>query len=143
MDGFNHIHTINVRFKDIDVLGHVNNAVILTYIEAARVPFLVALDIRSLRAGVGDIAFIVAHINCDFKQPVYYGQNVEVGTRVTRIGNSSLRLDHRVEADGELAAEGYCVLVHFDYGTQKSIPVSPEMVRKIEAFEGKRLKAGA
>lgn len=143
MDGFNHIHTINVRFKDIDVLGHVNNAVILTYVEAARVPFLVALGIRSLRAGVGDIAFIVAHINCDFKQPVYYGQNVEVGTRVSHIGNTSLRLDHRVEADGELAAEGYCVLVHFDYATQQSISISPEMVRKIEAFEGKRLKAGA
>jgi len=143
LDGFNHTHAINVRFKDIDVLGHVNNAVILTYVESARVPFLVALDIRSPRAGVGDIAFIVAHINCDFRQPIFYGQKVEVGTRVSRIGKTSLRLDHRVEADGELAAEGYCVLVHFDYATQKSTPVTPEMVRKIEAFEGKKLGAAA
>jgi acyl-CoA thioesterase FadM len=44
-------------------------------------------------------------------------------------------LAHRVEADGELAAEGDGVLVHYDYATQSSLPILPAMRAKIEAFE--------
>ncbi len=140
MEGFQHIHPITVRFKDIDALGHVNNAVMLTYVETARVPYMVTLGVRSPRAGIGDVAFIVAHLSCDFRRPILYGQHVEVGTRVERVGKSSMRLEHRVETDGELAAEGHCVLVYYDYAADHSIPITPEMVSKIESFEGRKVK---
>ncbi len=140
MEGFNHVHPIEVRFRDIDMLGHVNNSVMFTYIETARVPFLAAVRGRDI--SLSDISYIVAHINCDFRKPVFYGQTVEVGTRITQVNRSSMKLEHRVEADGELAGEGYCILVHFDYAANKSTPISAEMVAKIEAFEGNPVKTG-
>lgn len=143
MDGFRHIYPIEVRFRDIDALGHVNNATVLTFVETARVPYMVALGVRQPRAGIGDIAFIVAHISCDFRRPIFYGQRVEVGTRTVQLGRTSMRLEHRIEADGQLAAEGICYLVHFDYSANRSIPITPAMVAKIEAFEGRLLGAAA
>ncbi|GAB4411235.1 MAG: thioesterase family protein [Anaerolineae bacterium] len=135
MDGFRHITPIEVRFRDLDVFGHVNNGVIFTYIETARIRYLVDVDIRSPRAGWNDIAFILAHINCDFRQPIFYGQRVEVGSRIVDIGRTSMRLAHRIEADGKLAAEGDGILVHYDYNNQCSTPIPAEMRAKIEAFE--------
>lgn len=139
MDGFRHITPIEVRFRDLDVFGHVNNGVIFTYIETARIRYLVDVDVRSPQAGWNDIAFILAHINCDFRQPIFYGQRVEVGSRIVDIGRTSLRLAHRLEADGKLVAEGDGILVHYDYASQRSTPISDEMRAKIEAFEGSTL----
>lgn len=139
MDGFRHITPIEVRFRDLDVFGHVNNGVIFTYIETARIRYLVDVDIRSPQAGWNDIAFILAHINCDFRQPIFYGQRVEVGSRIVDIGRTSMRLAHRIEADGKLAAEGDGILVHYDYNNQCSTPIPAEMRAKIEAFEGSTL----
>ncbi|GIK40622.1 MAG: acyl-CoA thioesterase [Chloroflexi bacterium] len=135
MDNFRHLTPIEVRFRDLDVFGHVNNGVIFTYIETARIRYLIDVGVRSPQVGWNDLAFILAHINCDFRKPIFYGQRVEVGSRIVEIKRSSLRLAHRVEADGELAAEGDGVLVHFDYVTQSSMPISPEMRAKLEAFE--------
>jgi acyl-CoA thioester hydrolase len=135
MHNFYHVTSIEVRFRDLDVLGHVNNGVIFTYIETARIRYLIDVGIRSPLTGWNDLAFILAHINCDFRKPIFYGQRVKVGSRIVEIKQSSLRLAHRVEADGELAAEGDGVLVHYDYAIQSSTPIPPVMRAKIEAFE--------
>ncbi len=142
MEGFNHVHPIEVRFKDIDVLGHVNNAVTLTYLETARVPFLVAVGLRDPQAAIGEVSVIIAHLSCDFRKPIFYGQKVLVGSRIVKLGRSSLRLEHRIEADGELATEAVCILVHYDYRANRSLPLSPEKIARIEAFEGRKLTTG-
>jgi acyl-CoA thioester hydrolase len=135
MHGFRHVTPIEVRFRDLDAFGHVNNAVIMTYIETARLRYLVDLDLRAPRTGWNDIPFILARLECDFKKPIFYGQKVEVGSRVVELKNSSLRIENRVEADGEVAAESFGVVVHYDYATARSQPISPEMRAKIETFE--------
>jgi len=135
MDGFRQLTPISVRFRDLDMFGHVNNTVILTYVETARVHYLVNLDIRPKQASWQDVAFILAHLSCDFRKPIFYGQQVEVGSRIAEIGRTSLRMEHRVEVDGSLAAEVVNVLVHYDYPAGRSIPVSAEMRAKISAFE--------
>ena len=135
VEGFRHVYPIDVRFKDIDVFGHVNNAVVFTYFETARVHYMVDIGVRSAHASMNDLAFIAAHINCNFRLPIFYGQTVEVGSRITKVNRSSLKLEHRLEADGKLAAEGSCILVHYDYTTQRSVPVSIEMRATIKAFE--------
>ncbi len=58
---------------------------------------------------------------------------------MVEINQSSIKLEHRIEADGELAAEGYSILVHYDYANNRSLAVSPEMRAKIEAFESSQL----
>lgn len=143
MDGFTHVHPIEVRFRDIDALGHVNNATILTFIETARVPYIVGLGLWLPEQPVVEIPFVVAHINCNFITPIFLGQPVAVGTRAVQVGRSSLRLEHRVEANGKLAADGYCVLVFMDIQTGQSAAITPAMVAKIEAFEGRKVATKA
>ncbi|MBE7551375.1 MAG: hypothetical protein HS126_09920 [Anaerolineales bacterium] len=63
MDNFRHLTLIEVRFRDLDVFGHVNNGVIFTYIETARIRYLIDVGVRSPQAGWNDLAFILAHIN--------------------------------------------------------------------------------
>ncbi len=140
MKGYHHVLPLEVRFRDLDVFGHVNNGVVFTFVETARIRYLIDVGIRSSRASWNGVAFILAYINCDFRKPIFYEQTVEVGTRITEIGRTSLRLEHRVEADGDLAAEGYGILVHYDYSANQSILIPPEMRLKIEAFEQKKFR---
>ena len=98
MQNFRHVIPIEVRFRDLDVFGHVNNGVIFTYIETARIRYLVDVGVRSPQAGWNDLAFILAHLNCDFRKPIFYAQRVEVGSRIVEIKRSSMRLAHRIEA---------------------------------------------
>ncbi len=136
MQGFHHLTPIDVRFRDLDAFGHVNNGVIFTFVETARVRYIADLGIRLPQTGWHNLSFILAHINCDFRRPIFYGQKVEVGSRTVELGRSSFKLEHRVEADGELAAEGYGVIVHYDYSAGRSVPLSQDLRVKIEAFEG-------
>ena len=58
-----------------------------------------------------------------------------VGTRVVEIGNSSFHVEHRIEADGQLAALGKAVSVHYDYETGMSVPVPDRLRVRVEALE--------
>jgi len=137
VEGFRHVVPIEVIFKDLDVYAHVNNSVFFTYIETARIRYMVDVGIRSPQLKSQELAFILAHINCDFKRPIFYQQRVEVGTRITEIKRTSLRLEHRIETDGQLAATGYGVVVQYDYARQESVPFTQNMRQKVELFEGR------
>lgn len=139
MDGYRHVVPITVRFRDLDVFAHVNNATLFTFIETARIRYLVDVGIRSPQANWNDLAFILAHINNDFIRPIFYRQSVEVGSRVIEIGRTSLKLEHRVEVDGELASKGFGILVHYDYVNERKLAIPSEMQAEIERFEGRAL----
>lgn len=135
MQGYRHVTPITVRFRDLDAFGHVNNAVFFTYLESARVHYLLNLGLRSPEKSWQDTGVILAYIDCDFKRPIFFGQQVEVGTRVVQIRRSSLHIEHRIEADGEPAAHSKAVLVNYNYAAGRSEPVPAEMRVKIEKFE--------
>lgn len=135
MDGFRHITPITVRFKDLDLLRHVNNAVIFTYAETARIKYFFDLGLTSLEEGWDSFGLILARIDCNFRVPIEYGQQVAVGSRIVKIGNTSMTLEYRIEADGVLAAAGESILVHFDYGANQKAPIPNEMRATIEAYE--------
>jgi acyl-CoA thioester hydrolase len=116
VDGFDFVHRESVRFRDLDGMGHVNNAVFMTYMESARLAFL-----SSLGLGHNPLeGLILARAEVDFRAPIELGQEVEIGVRPGRIGTKSFDLEHEVRADGTLAAEGRFVLVAYDYTTGSS-----------------------
>lgn len=121
MKGFSFVHRDEVRFRDLDAMGHVNNAVYLTYLESARTGFLVD---AGLVASPEDLAIIVARIEIDFRAPVSFGESLEVGVRTGRLGTKSFDLEYELRAGGRLAAEAVSVCVGFDYanGTTMAIP---------------------
>jgi acyl-CoA thioester hydrolase len=137
MEGFRHVVPITVRFRDIDAMGHVNNAVFFTYLETARVDYM--RDVVFLLEGrdLTQVGLILAQISCQFQAPIFYGQLVEVGTRAVEMRNSSFIIEHRIEADGQLAALAEAVVVHYDYQAGRSVRIPDEIRARVEAFEAK------
>lgn len=132
-------HTVQVRFRDIDMFDHVNNAAYLTYIESARVAYYTHITgIQDPR----DFDMTLAHVKVDFLNPVFFGQTINVYTRAGRIGNKSWTLEHelRDSETNEVAARSSTVIVHFDHETGKSKPLPPEVIEIIERHEGRTLR---
>lgn len=120
VDGFPFVYRDTVRFRDLDGMGHVNNAVFFTYMESARIAYLSSL-------GAGDNpqqSLILARAEVDFRSPIAFGEEIGVGVRTSRIGTKSFELEYEVRADGRIAAHGRSVLVGYDYtgGTSVEIP---------------------
>jgi acyl-CoA thioester hydrolase len=119
------VHHETVRFRDLDALGHVNNAVYLTYLEQARVAFL--------RPGGAEISsMILARVEIDFRAQVGLGETVEIAVTPTRVGNKSFELSYEVKVGERLVAEAKSVLVAYDYEREESKPL-PDSWRKLLA----------
>ena len=134
--GYPVIIVVPLLWGDHDAFGHVNNVVYLRWCETARVEYLTRIGLWPPLppAGIGPI---LAAISCDYKRPLTYPDTVHIGARVTRIGNRSFRMQHRVvsEALDTIAAELESTVVVLDYARGETVPV-PELCRKaIEDME--------
>ena len=126
---------IPVRFRDVDGMGHVNNAVFHTYLESARLAYWIRLG---LGEHLEEVAFILARMECDFRGQIPFGGAVKVRIRCPRIGTKSFDFDYRIEStDGEtLYAEARSVQACFDYSTDRTVPVTDDLRRRIATLEG-------
>ena len=123
-------HVEPVRFRDLDPMGHVNNAVFLTYLEQARNAFF---EQQGLSIAIADMNMVVARVEIDFRAPVRLGQEVEVAVRATRFGTKSFDLDYELRAGGRVVAEAKSVLVSYDYGKGRAIELPDEWREKLAA----------
>jgi acyl-CoA thioester hydrolase len=125
-----HKTKIQMRFRDTDGMGHVNNAVFLTYLESARIAFFKE---NFTVVQPKDISFILAHVNIDFKLPITLNDNPEVITRVKSIGSTSWWFEHKIidsKITEKIFAEAKSVQVVYNYDTKKKEPI-PEDFREI------------
>jgi len=142
MNGFSHIFPMTVRARDIDAWGHVNNAVYFTYLESARLDYLLNVALQDATAARRAMSTILAHVMCQYEKPIGFGQEVWIGTRVLRIGNTSVTFQHRIEADGQLAATAQAVSVYFDYDKGQPKRVPDDFRQRVEDFEARGRGAG-
>jgi acyl-CoA thioester hydrolase len=142
-DELRHRTPLQVRFRDTDAFGHVNNAVFFTYIELARIRYL--LDVLQPAEPFERMPLILARVELDFRSPIMFGEDVEVATQVDRIGRSSIAMSHRLTAgtDGRLVGEAQSVLVTYDYAAARPMPVPDEWRSRIAQHEGRPLEANA
>jgi len=133
VEGFPVVVPIQVRFRDLDALGHVNNAVYLTYLEVARAAYFSRLE----PDWVGKGHFILARAEVDFLRPILLQDPVEVGVRVVRLGRSSFDMEYLVLAAGEEAARGKTVQVWLEGG--RPAPLPQEVRARIAVVEGRPL----
>ena len=125
-------HRLEVRFRDCDPLGHVNNSVYLTYLEQTRINHW-----RSLW-GFGDPSLtptmpgvILARIECDYKRPARFGDTLDVRMRVAHLGRSSFQYEYEiVDQEGRTVALAKSVQVMFDYTAGKPEPI-PDTIRAL------------
>jgi len=118
---FPHVRRERVRFRDCDALGHVNNAVYSTYLEEARMDVLGGLH-----------EFILARVEIDFRAELRAGEEIEVGTRVARLGTKSFELEHEIRAGDQVVAEAKSVLVAYDYARGQSVELSESLRARLE-----------
>jgi len=129
---------IEVRFRDLDAMGHVNNAVYLTYLEVARQAYWkqIAADVRYDR-----VPFVVAHAAIDFRAPVEVGETVRVFLRTAWAGSRSFGMEYALHERGtnRLVAEASTVLVTYDWTAQRAVPIPDWLRAGLERVEGREL----
>lgn len=145
---FRHRVEVVVRFADTDAMGHVNNAVYLTYCEIARIRYWTDLTREPIALGTaGAESLILAEARITYRAQAFHGEVVTVETRADRIGRSSFTLEHRLLAavpgqTPRLVAVSESILVRYDYASAHPVALSVAHVTAIEAFEGRGLRAG-
>ena len=140
---------IVVRFADTDAMGHVNNAVYLTYCEIARIRYWTDITGEPIHLGTqGAESLILAEARITYRAPAFHGEVVTVETRATRIGRSSFTLEHRLLAcvkgdEPRLVAVSESILVRYDYASGRPVALSEAHATAIEDFEGQSLRRPA
>lgn len=132
MDGYRFTYPMQVRFRDLDTLGHVNNAVYLTYFEAARMAYWMHVNGRTDLAAMD---MILARAEVDYRAPVAYGDELEIGVRCASIKRSSFVLEQAIveKRSGRLVAQARKVLVHYDYLAGRSQPLDEAQRQRLMA----------
>jgi len=114
------ITEIQIRFSDIDVLGHVSNCVYMQYLELARVEFLEEVE-RLSPAGPQRPATVVVNCNIDMMREIRFHDRVRVETFCSRIGKTSFTLQQDIFANDIHTSSARFVCVGFDRKTRSSV----------------------
>ncbi|HWA98015.1 MAG TPA: thioesterase family protein [Pirellulales bacterium] len=128
-----------VQWGDQDAFGHVNNTVYFRWFETCRIEYLHRMGLDDSMLQQQQLGPILAAISCQYRRPVTFPDTVQIAGRVTRLGRSSLTMEHRLysEAMQIVAAEGDSTIVVYDYGRAASAPIPDEMRKVIEQIEGR------
>jgi acyl-CoA thioester hydrolase len=131
--GYRTITTLHVQWGDQDGFGHVNNVVYFRWFESSRVDFLGDFHTPITMKGTG-LGPILAAINCVFRRQLRFPDTVYIGSRVTRVGRSSVDISHAVVSreQGEIVAEGVSVVVIFDYALQRATRIPDDLRKQFE-----------
>ena len=78
---------------------------------------------------------VMVRVEADYLAEMFLGNDVEIRTTVSKIGNSSFHLTHEARQNGKLTARGTVVLVHFDYETKQPLPLTPDLRQKLEEIQ--------
>ncbi len=121
---------IQVRYSDLDVLGHVNNCVYLSYFEMARVHYfgqLLGQDWDWEKNGV-----ILVKNEVEYHLPVLLHHKPTIAVRTEDIGNKSFTLSYKIYAGDQLMSTGKSILVCYDSRRQKTVTIPSEMMKALE-----------
>jgi len=118
-----------VQFRDIDVMGHVNHATYLQYMETARVEL--ARSLGQVKKGFRS-NFILASARCEFKKSITEERRITVLVWVSRIGDGSWDLDYSIHGPRRVEyAVGRTTQVAYDYKTRSAVQISRKLKRKL------------
>ena len=135
MSIFRHHTPIQIRFNDIDLLGHLNNSVYFEYMDLAKTRYFQA--VLGDKFEWGTIGLVIANVNCDFCQPTFIDDNIEVITAVTSIGDKSLTLEQQVVSkdDGSIRCHCRTIMVGYDPSTNTSITITDLWRKALGRYE--------
>jgi acyl-CoA thioester hydrolase len=130
-----HTQTIQIRFNDIDTLGHATNSVYQQYFDLGRMAYFkdVLKDVMDWQ----EEGLILVNISINYLNPIKIYDNVEVLTKIVRLGNKSLEMVQQIynQTSSNVAAESKAVMVGFNGKNEQSIPIPTRWRERIVSFE--------
>ncbi|MDP4270683.1 MAG: thioesterase family protein [Bacteroidota bacterium] len=138
IEDIKHRLPIQIRFNDIDSLGHVNNAIYLSYFDLGKSAYFQA--VKSTIIDWTKIDIVVANVNIDYHAPTFMHEKLEVRTQVAGIGNKSMKMVQQLVnlETGELKSSCRTVMVGYHPESKASKIISQEWRNAIEQYEGKK-----
>lgn len=132
---------IDIRFRDLDALGHVNNVVYLTYVEQCRIGYF--NEVIAEKYDWTKVGVLLARSEINYLKPVLMTDTLKCGLECIRIGNKSLDFSFKIfrQTNGQWdeVASGINVLVSFDHNINQSVAIPSEWKAKIEDFEDQHI----
>jgi acyl-CoA thioester hydrolase len=122
-------YELQTRFRDIDAMGHVNNAVYATYLEQARADFFTEV----FEADLSATPTVLVHLSIDYERPIHLGETVTIDLSIDSIGTSSVGMSYEVRGD-ERAATAESVQVFVDEETGESAPIPERYRERLESL---------
>jgi acyl-CoA thioester hydrolase len=123
-----------VRFGDLDAMQHMNNVEFLRFFETARIDYIREVVPEHAPTSRNRFGFIFAECQIAYRAPAHFGDEIRTFIRPSELKRSSLKLafQMRRERDDTLLAEGYGVLVGYDYEESRAMPVPDELRERLE-----------
>jgi acyl-CoA thioester hydrolase len=136
-DDYRFVHDVEVRFRDLDPMGHAHHTLPLVYWEEARARYWREV---AGRVDVADIDYVMGEFTVRYKRRILFPGRLTAGVRVTRLGARSFGMEYALwDGEARLLSEGSSAQVMYDYEAGRSAPLDEETRTRIEAFEGRRL----
>lgn len=136
-----HTYPVQLRFSDVDQLGHVNNSVYFSLYDLGKTAYM--RDVLGERVDYRRTSMVVANLSANFFAPVFFTDRLAIETSTVHLGNKSFVLWQRAvcEDSGEVKCECRTVMVAFDVETQQAIPIPQAWKEAIARFEGTTVEA--
>ena len=133
-DRYPHFMTLQTRWSDNDIYGHVNNVTYYSYFDTVVNCFLI--DAGGLDIQTGDAIGFAVETMCKFRQPLAYPEAIDAGLRVGKLGNSSVRFEIGIfrQGEDEASAAGHFVHVFVDRTSNKPMPIPDQIRRALESI---------
>lgn len=136
---FKHSMNVQIRFNDIDALGHVNNAIYMEFFDLGKANYFTEANGGPVDWRTANV--VVANVNCNYLAPIYFNEKIAVQTQVTYVHDRSLKLLQQlinVETE-QVKCQCEVVMVGFDVKNGVSAPISDDWKRLLSAYEGREL----
>ncbi|MBD5200049.1 MAG: acyl-CoA thioesterase [Bacteroides sp.] len=133
---FYHSYPLQMRFNDIDMVGHLNNSIYLSFLDLGKIHYFKA--VMGNQVSWEHIPVVVVNININFYSPTYLEEEIEVVTAVYAISEHSFKMEQRIinRQTGDIKCVANTVMAGFDPKTAKGAPIDPVWANAIKEFEG-------
>lgn len=133
-----HSLPLQVRFNDVDQMGHINNAVLMEYFDLGKEAFFSSIGLPPEQ---GDFTIVIVHFDVDFFKQMFFRDELQVRTEVARIGNKSLEVSQKIvrinpSAPEEVCAQCRTIMSGYCRSTGTSAPIPEKMKPLLLGQEG-------
>lgn len=143
LESFRHRIDLQLRFNDIDILGHLNNTVYFSLYDTGKAYYLEAVN--GGRMNFRRVESVIANVNCQFVEPIFFGEPIEICTKCEHTGEKSIHLFQALVNKGTGAVKSYCrtVMVSIDPDSKQPVTLPDRWRQGIADYESGKINPEA